>query len=191
MTVNMLDAANLAIDYVRPLLKGTECCIQAGGCIGIWPVRFAELFDRVVSFEPERRNYIKLEKATQDIDGVTAYNAALGRQSGFVHMEITAGEKENNNCGAYYMRDGGDIPVMTIDSLGLNPDLIYLDIEGAEYMALEGAAETIKRCSPVIGVEDKHHNARYGLPKIDDLLVDRYGYKSVGQPFSTDRVFVK
>jgi len=183
--------ADLAIDYVRPLLKGTRCCIQAGGCIGAWPVRFANVFDHVISFEPEPGNFSKLEEVTRSIDNVRVYNAALGNQSGLAHMEITAGESANANRGAYYMRPGGDIPVMIIDSFGLSPDLIYLDIEGAEYMALEGAAETIARSSPVIGVEDKGHHSRYGSQRIEQLLVDLYGYRSAGRPFNTDQVFIK
>ena len=186
----MYEDVDAAIEMLRPILRGTRCCIQAGGHVGHWPVRLSSVFESVVTFEPEPGNFQELESATKFIGSIQAYNAALGKYNGVAHMERTAGETANDNRGAYFMRPGGSIPIMTIDSLDLKPDLIYLDIEGAEYMALEGAVDTIRRCKPVIGVEDKGHHERYGSKRIERLLVDIYGYSSIGRPFKSDQIFV-
>lgn len=52
-------------------------------------------------------------------------------------------------------------------------DLIQLDLEGYEFNALLGGIETIKRCKPVIVIEDfSAWSKRYdsSLSKIEDLL---------------------
>lgn len=44
-------------------------------------------------------------------------------------------------------------PTLNIDSLGLECSFVKIDIQGEEFRALQGMADTIKRCQPVILVE--------------------------------------
>jgi FkbM family methyltransferase len=173
-----LHVAPQDVDFMIPLIldhvKDTKCCIQAGGAVGVWPTRLAQYFDSVISFEPEPVNYKCLEWNTRDVDNLKCVNAALG-VDGFVRMDRTEGEK--HNCGAFYVVEGGDIPVMSIDGLDINPSLIYLDIEGSEYNALQGALDTIDRCHPVIGLECKFK--RYGGDPIK--MLKGLGYKEIAK----------
>jgi FkbM family methyltransferase len=43
--------------------------------------------------------------------------------------------------------------VVTLDSFGLNPFFVKLDIQGFELKALKGGAETLQRCEPVVLTE--------------------------------------
>lgn len=145
------------IDDAVRFVTRRNVCVQAGGNCGIWVVRFAELFGHVYTFEPDRDNYWCLERNCQ-APNVTMFNAALGHEPGAIRME-----GQRDNCGALYIAPGGEIPVMTIDSLSLEAcDLIYLDIEGYEFLALQGAAQTIARHRPVIAIENKGLSERYG-----------------------------
>lgn len=45
------------------------------------------------------------------------------------------------------------VPVRSVDSMGLEPDVVKIDAEGAEVEILDGAAETIRRCRPAILAE--------------------------------------
>jgi hypothetical protein len=75
--------------------------------------------------------------------------------------------------------------VLTIDSLSLpNCDLIYLDIEGYEMLALFGAANTISNYFPVIAVEDKGLSETFGYKKgdIEYYLIHEWDYKVVERP---------
>jgi hypothetical protein len=53
-----------------------------------------------------------------------------------------------------HISDKGDsIECISLDSLDLTPDMIKMDIEGAEPYALQGMVKTLKRCHPVIVME--------------------------------------
>lgn len=180
-----------AIPMLLPHLTGRRTCIQAGACLGIWPLRLAQFFDRVISFEPEPTNFHCAVANTAHIDNVELYEASLGSDPSMtVRMRLDKGEV--GNSGAYYVVAGaGDIPTVAIDDMGLvDVDLIYLDIEGYEATALIGAAETIRHCRPVIGVEDKRLHLRREQTSATDLLVNEFGYRSIGRPFSLDEIFV-
>lgn len=166
-------AATDAMMRIRVLCKNHRTCIQAGGLFGVWPVEFARAFAWVMTFEPQRDNFKRLYEATNDIDNIYAMYAALGREKGRVSLT----RSESDNSGAWYCAPGNDVDQITIDSFCCDyVDLIYLDIEGGETDALLGAVETIKRCRPVIGLEDKKNEfwRRYGYNRspVDMLVLD-------------------
>lgn len=173
-----------ALPMLMPHLKARRTVVQAGGCCGVWPVRLSMFFETVRTFEPEAVNYQCLMANTSDIDNVIRTNAALGEIEKRVSMVWPDLYRNEGNPGAFHIGDGDDLPMITIDSLQLDDcDLIYLDIEGYEVAALRGAAETIERCRPVIGVEDyPKYLERFGLPNVVDWLVSELNYKLIGRP---------
>jgi len=142
--------------------------IQAGGNVGVWPSALELFFKDVYTFEPSPENFSFLEKNYQ---GKHAYNAALYDKEGFV------GIKENaKNCGDDRTCPGDEIPAITIDSLGIYPNLIYLDIQGDESRALLGGEETIKKSWPVIAIEisTQHLDENFIHP---GELLESWGYE--------------
>ena len=146
-------------DRAVALCQSTRTCIQAGGNVGVWANHLAKTFETVWTFEPDWENYQCLLKNKGE--RVHAIMEALGDRAGAMGMK-----REPNNAGAHRMHGPGQIPVSTIDSHGAREvDLIVLDIEGMEPLALAGAAETIRKYQPVIMVEDKGISEHYGRPK--------------------------
>lgn len=183
-----LTDVNPALEMMQPYLKGKRTAIQAGGAVGIWARRLSSEFNFVFTFEPERINYECLCRNTDDLLNVVAFSAALGKENKDVKMVLEP--NKIGHCGAYQVADGGDIPVMRIDELKLQDvDLIYLDVEGSEYDAIEGARETIKRCQPVIGIEEKGFNRRYNNGARPHDLLHSMGYKVIGKPYKDDLLF--
>jgi FkbM family methyltransferase len=121
--------------------------IQAGGNGGLYPAIYSEFFKQVVTFEPHHRWFACLS-VNAPADNVFKYRAALGNDNEPVQIVTPGG-----NMGGMFVKSGGIIPKLRIDSFGLSPDLIHLDIEGAERSALMGAKETIARARPLIVVE--------------------------------------
>lgn len=128
--------------------KGT--CVQAGGHVGLWPLKLAKSFERVLSFEPEPALFETLRRNTKDVANITAHMSALGATAGRAKMRphIKAGSWSIEADGSF------DVAVQTIDDLGITDcDCIVLDVEGYEVEALKGAEQTIQRCKPAIHVE--------------------------------------
>lgn len=147
--------ADLAIEHILGLKK---VCVQAGGNVGVWASYLAKTFEKVWTFEPDFENYHCLLKNIPP--NVVHFFAGLGHKQSLIGLDRTP-----DNCGAHQtILAGGNIPLMTIDDLDLEHcDLICLDIEGMEPLALEGAKETIKRFKPVLMIEDKDISRRYGF----------------------------
>lgn len=70
----------------------------------------------------------------------------------------------NSDC-ALALTDRVDrVPVVTIDSLELDPLFIKLDVEGMEWQVLKGSINTIHRCSPVVWCESHKSDPDRVLP---------------------------
>ena len=177
---------------IKPYLKNFRCCVQAGGNVGVWPVKYSEFFEKVYTFEPDKANYQALVKNTENIKNIYSANAAISSKVGRTRVIHFRPE----NAGAHYIDPNamdGDVEMVTIDSLGLfNVDLVQLDIEGAEHDGLVGATNTIKEWSPVIVVELTGRGARFKHSNIDtiQLLLDTFNYRLV-KATSKDWIFIK
>lgn len=173
-------AAAVAFDGVTDLEAAYRHCaafdvaVQAGGNCGVWPAAMGKRFGRVYTFEPDPVNFRCL-CANAPAETIFKFNAALGNRHRCVGLD-----RKPNNAGAHQVNGVGPIPTLRIDDLELDAcDLIYLDIEGCELGALQGAEETIERCHPVIAVEDKGMSERYGV-KVGDVemwLINRFDYR--------------
>ena len=62
------------------------------------------------------------------------------------------------------------------------PDLIKLDVQGAEMDILKGATQTLQGCKDII-LEAQHQNYNEGAPMVDDVIkfVESLGFKLVKQ----------
>lgn len=153
--------------------KARRVIVQAGGNCGAYIKKYAELFDHVYTFEPHPVNFYCLNLNVTE-PNVHKFQAAVGYERNLVCVknDINFGDG-TNNAGAYYVREGGNIPTLRIDDLNLQVcDAIQLDIEGFEYFALRGAEETIKRCRPIIVLEFCWE-IRYNITKeqVDSYLI--------------------
>lgn len=134
--------------------------IQAGGACGVWPVKLAEHFEFVLTFEPNRLNYWCLAANCSHLpEKIQTVNAALGERRGQIYTVLPSTEK--GNAGAYYTVDatpglGEPIPRTTLDDIPLYAcDLICLDVEGREVEVLRGAHGVIEKYQPFIMIEEK------------------------------------
>lgn len=133
-------------------VKKYDVCIQAGGACGMYPRLLAETFKEIYTFEPDPLSFHCLVLNCQ-LDNVYKYHAAIGDSHDIVKLH----RKNLQNVGENVISDKGDysVPTLMVDDLGLRTcDFIQLDVETYELNALKGAHLTIKRCNPVISVEN-------------------------------------
>lgn len=143
------------VDEWIDLCPSFICAVQAGGAVGVWPIRLAQKFGWVYTFEAHPENYEALRLNIKNQINITAHHAPVSNNERAAKIHIRNEQRDNFGAG-YILDDPQGIRCMTIDSLKASScGLICLDVEGAELQALEGAVETIKRDKPLIVVEDK------------------------------------
>jgi FkbM family methyltransferase len=166
------------LDVVYRHCRSFRFAFQAGGNMGVWPWLLAKRFQQVLTLEPDPECFACLEANLQGARNIGILPWALWAHDTDVRMSPVAG-----NLGAQSVVLGGDLKATTIDALtpGKPVDLIYLDIEGAEWEALHGATETLARCKPTVVVEDKNLGS---VPKgaIEKWLAADFGYRVVARP---------
>jgi FkbM family methyltransferase len=135
-------------------------CVDVGAHVGLWSKELVKAFQFVMAFEPNP------VVADLWLWNVTAKNAhlrqvALGKGEGSVGLKIYDG-----HSGHTQVSGAGDTPMRSLDSFGfVDVDLIKIDVEGHELAVVKGAIETLKRCRPVVVVEQKGEDGRLGLKK--------------------------
>ena len=143
-------------ELIKTHARGANVAVQAGGCAGMYPSLLSGYYRQVYTFEPAPTNFYCLVFNCQD-QTVIPFNCALGNGGDPLCMALawsgnTGGWTAlRENDGATQVLDGvmKSVPQLKLDDLHLSHcDAIFLDVEGYETEAIEGASETIKRCSP-------------------------------------------
>ncbi len=134
-------------------------CADLGAYNGDSVREFMQKFpnlEKVVSLEPDRRNFKKLSRFVEEaeLSFVECHNCAAWSENG--EMAFSASGNRNARAG----EGKGTVAVRTLDSIldGRAVDYIKYDVEGSEYEALLGSMETIKRCQPDLLVSLYHRN---------------------------------
>ena len=142
--------------------RGTA--IDVGANEGPYSYALAKLFDRVEAFEPNEIASADLQD--YDCPKINLHRVALSRSEGerILHVPILAqgvaglgwGSLEPETLPPSEKVTTQVVQARTLDSYGFeNVVFIKIDVEGHELQVLEGAAETIARCRPVILLEIK------------------------------------
>lgn len=151
------------LEFLRPYLKGQ--ILDIGANIGTHSIYYAQ-HGHVHCFEPNPIAFECLKHNMKDTNS-TLYNLAVGSVEHNIQM-ITP---EEGNPGTAYTILGGDIPVITIDSLGLNGcDFIKIDVEGDELEVLRGAISTIRKYKPTMIIECNPHTLARKRLMPNDLI---------------------
>ncbi len=158
--------------------------IDGGAHVGSWAVELAKYFEWVLAFEPCAESFEML--CINVNDSILAGGHAIApRQQALMDkccmVSVDPPRPKRRTQTARQVSYGGDVEAVSIDSLELpGCDLIKLDLEGAEYLALQGAAETIKKFKPFLVVEFNGLGSRFGhTDKAIHLLLKTWGYKLV------------
>lgn len=139
------------MDLAISFCKKRRVCVQAGGHAGLWPMRLAEFFQCVYTFECEPMLVECMRRNCSNVPNVIIDGRALGEAPGPVKMQ------GHVSAGGWSIKDTGKhiVEQTTIDALKLKRcDALFFDVEAYEVEVLKGAWETIGRCRPVIMVEE-------------------------------------
>jgi FkbM family methyltransferase len=126
--------------------------LDVGANVGCYTLLFAQWVGgagRVYAFEPAAASRAGLERhlAINGLSGrVIVRPEAISDRAGSAHF-LDGGTHGENRLSPVATRETTNVPSLTIDALcetaGISPDVIKIDIEGAELAALAGARRTI------------------------------------------------
>jgi FkbM family methyltransferase len=164
--------------------RGAHCVIDAGANVGVWSALTARVLTpggTVHAFEPAPRAFTYLTDTARVALGPAAIvpiHSALGDHEGTVSMTIIAGSAPTNHLATD--GQGTPVPMTTIDAycarLGLTPNAIKIDVEGAELLVLRGAMNTLRTQRPLVVLE-LHWLPEMGVtPDAALRLFDELGY---------------
>jgi FkbM family methyltransferase len=140
--------------------------VDVGAHVGLWTRVMALDFARVTAFEPMPTHLECLRANLASTPNVTVRPHALGEAPGMVRIATrTPGSSGDTGVALLAQAGGVEVPLFRLDDLGLEDvDLLKVDNEGYEYFVVKGGQEMIRRCRPVVIVEQKPGmGQRYGL----------------------------
>lgn len=129
-------------------LTSTELAVDVGANVGTWTTPLSKIFDSVLAFEPDERNFSQLPTA----DNVLAIKAAIADETGDTEFFLRSSSGHNSLLEEHPIGGDGMRPVpavekVVVSSLSLDDacengaDLVKIDIEGGEVRALQGCVD--------------------------------------------------
>jgi FkbM family methyltransferase len=166
--------------FLHRVLKPDWMMIDAGANQGEFTSFAAKRLTggKVIAYEPVTAWFESLAENVRlnSFRNVILRKTGLSDSHGMSPVYSTPSDSANEGTGSLFATQVTDRPIETIEvttldkevsDLGLSRvDLIKLDIEGAEWPALRGAAETLRAFRPIL------------LMEIDERLCGRAGYES-------------
>lgn len=157
---------------------GFMTCV-ASGCVGAK--------GQVVSFEPNPLSVEQWNRAValNQLENVALVEAAVGDHAGKVALNIQKGTATwNTSLFRDVIRAGYEVEVVEVDMVtidayvektGLAPDVIKIDVEGAEFLVIKGALKTIQAHRPALIMEFNPIAAEAAHTTIGRLVEDLTG----------------
>ena len=140
------------------LCTNRTLALDIGANVGLWSRDFVGSFARVIAFEPVAVFRECLEHNVQG-KNFEVQPIALGDQDTQGTMIITEDNSGHSHLDPATMGTG-NVQVVRLDTLNFHDvSYIKIDSEGYEYRILQGSEQTIRRCRPVIVIEQKPHDA--------------------------------
>lgn len=159
------------------MVKKGDTIFDIGAQAGFYSLLAAELTGekgKVFAFEPAPVNaaYLKRHIDLNKYKNIFVYEAAVSDRSGFISFELG----ENRFTGRISASGGLKVPCVSLDDLVEKgdlpaPDVLKIDVEGAELAVLKGASALIKKYRPGIFL------SIHGKEKSDELV---YFFKNSG-----------
>lgn len=149
--------------------------VHAGTFFGDMLPGFSNSVDgKVYAFEPVLENFVlaKLCVEANQLENVILQNCALSDK--FSNLRVNTSEGNNLHAGGASRIDNSGVicAAVPLDALGDDSIvMIQLDVEGHELVALKGAVQTIKKCRPVIAIEDNYRNCKNFLTDLQYEIV--------------------
>lgn len=171
-----------------------------GANVGIFSFLFASIVKdgTVYAFEPERNNYLYFEKslAMNGARNIVLDRRAIGRATETARFDrrggAFSGRLVGDRPGYKPTRNIARVETVSVDFLVAEegyraPDIVKIDVEGNEYMVLEGMRNILMTHGPII-ICELHTHLGEKSERVLELLHDcGYAVSPVGSSTTTEK----
>ena len=192
------DAEKAPIELLEALIAPGSTVYDVGANVGVYAIRMARLTGakgRVVGIEanPICVQYLRTNILRARLDNVDVLPVALLHKTGETRFTVNYGNSNlglSEESGHYGVKVGHQVtvPCFELDRLiatyGLPPpDVVKLDVEGAEHLAVLGMQRTLEEHRPPLLIELHGEDCAANTLEV----LDRYGYR-YRDPASNDEL---
>ncbi len=176
--------------FIEKLSRKGDVIFDIGANIGVYSMWFDKSIKgegRIFSFEPDSNNLKKFQynlKLNNNVNAIKLYDCAVSNSKGFI--EFFSGLDEQSSISFATDQDYNSTKVETIsidDFCNENAisiiNYLKIDVEGAEYLVLEGANGMLSnQAIKIIQLELNDHISNFNF-KIEDVvkMMELKGYK--------------
>lgn len=155
------------------LLPDAGVFVDVGAHVGRWALRLASKASKVVAVEanPATAAVLRAHIALNDVENVDVVQVAAWDS----RTRLSLGDPNGKvTGGSTRVGEGDDVDAAPLDDVlsDIDPDLVKLDVEGADLHALRGMRDTLARCKPVLFIEDHSIYGYYELADLKALLAE-------------------
>lgn len=171
--------------FFEKIIKKNDIIFDIGAQAGFYTLLASELVGekgKVFSFEPFPRNisYLKKNIAINNYRNIEVIEAVVTENTGILKFK----KGENNFTGQIDENGELEVKAVSIDDLvnkGILsiPNIIKIDVEGAELLVLKGAAYILKKYKPAIFLSIHIFNDKIHKDCCDFLKNAGYSLKSI------------
>lgn len=166
-------------EFLKSILKPGMTFLDVGAQMGYYTILARKLGAKVTAIEPSKvnREFLSKNLKANGIEDVVIYGKALSNKT--EEVKLYTGKTPGENSIARKNDKFEMVETIPYDDLSEGtPDIIKMDIEGAEQSALEGMMNKVLKTDKVVYLilEDWYNN-------ITDWLIDEHGFKLI----TTDR----
>lgn len=168
-------------------ISSDDIVFDCGANMGLFSAAVANRCKKVYSFEPMSLIRKNLQRTQQLYDNIIVIPKGFWNNNKICSLEL----KDNPGASGLSQHDINHTnytlykelcSLITLDSFvettGIIPTFIKVDIEGSEIAFLEGAIETLLRYKPRVSIVSHYHSNSEKLKQIINLLIKcNYNYK--------------
>lgn len=132
---------------------------------------FTDGFEKIYAFEPDKKNFKKLNKKYGETESVFLFNSAVSDSSGEINFSLNGGRNSTESV------TGESISALSLDDAlkGEKATYIKFDVEGMEEKAIFGAEKTILNYKPKMLISAYHKTDDYfKIPLAVNSIRDDY-----------------
>lgn len=186
------------MEHGLKFIKKDDVCIDAGANQGIYTIPFAKIAGsrgKVIAIEPMKyaQTIIKKNSKLNNLKNIKIFNGVVSNKNKKEILDFSDGVGS-----ASITRDFGKKKILKVNSKRIDDlvknynikkvNFIKMDIEGCEFLALQGARKTIEKFKPIICLECDVKSYKKIYSFLKRFSYKAYLFNDSGSLFKIDKI---